>query len=145
MLEKGMTKIEIEKELQGKGDYVLIDNITRFLRENPPIDIKRFVYLKLVDIYQKRNMFVDAADIYLRLIEICLVDRDKVVYSTKATECYVKAGLFDKADMTLNKAISETGITERGKITIAIKEFYKYQAELYEKEKSIILTHKRKL
>jgi len=130
-----MTKVEIEKELKGQGDYVQIDNITRFVKENPAIDVKRFVYLKLVDIYQKRNMFADAADIYNRLIEISLIDKDKITYLTKATECYIKGGFYDKADITLKKAISESSIIERGKITLAIKEFYKQQAEMYEKDK----------
>src|SRR4030042_61033 len=75
MLRKEMTKTEIEKELAGKGDYVLIDNITRFLKENLPTDIRKFVYMRLSEVY------------------------------------------------------------ERGKIMISIKECYKNQAQLYEKEK----------
>lgn len=135
MLRKEMTKIDIEKELNGQGDYVQIDNITRFIKENPPIDIKRFVYLKLTGIYERRNMFADAAEVYIRLIEISLVEKDKVNYLTKATECYIKAGFLDKADITLKKALSEASVMERGKISIAIKEFYKNQAQLYEREK----------
>jgi tetratricopeptide (TPR) repeat protein len=135
MLKKEMTKIEIEKELKGQGDYVLIDNITRFIKENPAIDIKRFVYLKLVEVYEKRNMFIDAAEVYNKLIEISLIEKNKVEYLIKATECYVKAGFFDKADLALKKAVSEANIPERSKITLSIKEFYKNQAQLYEKEK----------
>lgn len=130
-----MTKVEIERELNGQGDYVQIDNITRFLKENPAIDIKRFVYLKLVGIYEKRNMFADAADVYNHLIEISLIEKDKVNYLTKATECYIKAGFFEKADITMKRAISQAGVLERGKISIVIKEFYKNQAETYEREK----------
>jgi tetratricopeptide (TPR) repeat protein len=135
MLRKEMTKLDIEKELNGQGDYVQIDNITRFVKDNPPIDIKRFVYLKLAGIYERRNMFADAAEIYMKLIEISLVEKDKVNYLTKATENYIKAGFFDKADATLKKALSEASVLERGKISISIKEFYKTQAQLYEKEK----------
>ena len=135
MLKKEMTKIEIERELSGQGDYVQIDNITRFIKENPPIDIKRFVYLRLTGIYEKRNMFADAAEVYGRLIEISLVEKDKVGYLTKMTECYIRAGFFDKADATLKRAISEASVMEKGKISIAIKEFYKTQAQIYEKEK----------
>jgi tetratricopeptide (TPR) repeat protein len=135
MLRKEMTKLDIEKELNGQGDYVQIDNITRFIKENPAIDIKRFVYLKLAGIYERRNMFADAAEVYMKLIEISLVEKDKVNYLTKSTENYIKAGFFDKADATLKKALSEASVMERGKISISIKEFYKSQAQLYEKEK----------
>ena len=130
-----MTKVEIEKELEGKGDYVKIDNITRFLKENPPVDIKRFVYLKLVEIYERRAMFSDAADIYARLTEIPLTSKDKTEYFTKQVQCYVKAGFFDKADLTLKKIVSEIEPKDRAVIMISIREFYKNQALTYEKEK----------
>lgn len=130
-----MTKVEIEKELNGQGDYVQIDNITRFLKENIPTDIKRFVYLKLVAIYEKRAMFGDAALIYEKLVEIVLSKSEKVNYFTKAAECYIKAGFFDKSDLAVKKAVNESTIAEKAKITNSIREFYKNQAETYEREK----------
>jgi tetratricopeptide (TPR) repeat protein len=135
MLKKEMTKVEIEKELNGQGDYVQIDNITRFLKENIPTDIKRFIYLKLVVIYEKRVMFGDAALIYEKLVEIALSKSEKVDYFTKAAECYIRAGFFDKSDLAVKKAINESTITEKAKITNSIRNFYKTQAETYEKEK----------
>jgi tetratricopeptide (TPR) repeat protein len=135
MLRKEMTKVEIEKELNNQGDYVQIDNITRFLKESIPTDIKRFVYLKLVEIYEKRAMFGDAALVYEKLIEISLSKTDKVSYFTKAAECYIKAGFFDKADLAVKKAVNESTIAEKAKITNSIREFYKNQAENYEKER----------
>jgi tetratricopeptide (TPR) repeat protein len=135
MLRKEMTKVEIEKELFTQGDYVQIDNITRFLKENIPTDVKRFVYSKLVAIYEKRAMFGDAAIIYEKLVEIAILNSDKVNHLTKAAECYVKAGFFDKADLAVKKAISEATIAEKAKINNSIKDFYKNQAQTYENEK----------
>jgi tetratricopeptide (TPR) repeat protein len=135
MLRKEMTKVEIEKELSGKGDYVLIDNMTRFLRENLPLDIKRFVYLKLVAVYEKRSMFADAAMIYNRLIELSLTPQDKISCRIKAVECYIKAGFFDKADLETKNFSGEVNANERNKILISIKQFYFSQAQIYEKEK----------
>ena len=133
MLRKEMSKLEIQKELDGKGDYVLIDNITRFLKENLPTDVKRFVYLKLVVIYERRNMFLDAANIYGKLTEISMTPGDKLNYGVKEAECYIKAGFFEKADA----AVTKMGVKEieRRKIMTSMIEFYKKQAELYEKEK----------
>jgi len=135
MLRKEMTKVEIEKELTGKGDYVLIDNMTRFLKENLPVDIKRFVLLKLVEVYERRSMFSDAALVYDRLIEICMTPADKVGYRTKATECYIKSGFYDKADLSMKNLSGETRLGERAKMNSSIKDFYLKQAQTYEKEK----------
>ncbi len=135
MLRKDMTKSEIEKELNGKGDYVLIDNITRFLKENPALDVKKFLYLKLTEIYERRNMFSEAAELYDRLSEISSIVEERAKYFTKETEDYIKAGFFDKADLALKKIIVNIKASERPKIMLTIKEFYKNQANTYEKEK----------
>lgn len=135
MLRKEMNKAEVEKELSGKGDYVLIDNITRFAKENIPPDIRKFVYTKLAGIYEKRNMFADAADIYGKLAEISMIAAEKGNYFVKETENYIRAGFFDKADLAIKKIITVIKATERPKIMISIKEFYKNQAQIYEKEK----------
>jgi tetratricopeptide (TPR) repeat protein len=135
MLRKEMTKVEIEKELMNKGDYVLIDNMTRFLKENLPLDIKRFVFLKLVTVYERRSMFAEAATVYDKLIELSLTPQDKVNYRTKATECYIKSGFYDKADLSAKNLSGETKASERTKMSSSIKDFYLNQAQTYEKEK----------
>lgn len=135
MLDKGMTKVEIEKELRGQGDYVQIDNITRFLKQNPPLDIKKFLYAMLIEIYDRRKMFAEAADVCGRLIELMINSDDKVVCLRKEIEFYIKAGFFDKADAVFRKTISEIKPNERPKLNLEIREFYKNQAQNYEKEK----------
>jgi len=130
-----MTKAEIEKELQGKGDFVLIDNITRFLKENHPLDIKKFLYIKLIEVYEKRKMFAEAAKLYESLAELAITFNEKINYFMKATEEYIRAGFFDRADYATKKAISESNSAERPKIFLKIKDFYKKQAEIYEKER----------
>ena len=135
MLRKEMTKVEIERELHGKGDYVQIDNITRFLKENLPLDIKKFVYLKLVEIYERRNMFLDAAEVYGRVAELALNSSEKVNFLIKETENYIRAGFFDKADLSTKRTLLEAKPNERPKISLSIKEFYKNQAQVYEKER----------
>lgn len=136
MLRKEMSKGEIERELQGKGDYVLIDNITRFLKENLPMDIKRFLYTKLIGIYEKRNMFSEAAELYSRLSEISLTSSEKSNCYIKETEDYIKAGFSDRADLAMRKATGgEMKEIDRRKVMNSIISFYKTQAGLYEKER----------
>lgn len=129
-----MTKVEIEKELSGKGDYVLIDNITRFVKEGIPTDIRKFVYSKLAEIYERRNMFADAAETYGKLAELG-VPTEKSNCFVKETENYIKAGFFDKADLAIKKIIASVKASERPTIMLSIKEFYKNQARTYEREK----------
>ncbi len=129
-----MTKLEIEKELKNQGDYVQIDNITRFLKQNIPLDLKKFVMLKLVEIYERRAMFQAAGEIYNRLIEITLINSEKTEYAIKEIKAYIQAGLYDKAGLTVKTIVSEVSLTERAKIVNSIRDFYKIQAENYEKQ-----------
>ena len=47
---RNMSKSEIEKEIEGKGDFVQIDYLTKLLKEKLPIDIKKFICLRLAEI-----------------------------------------------------------------------------------------------
>lgn len=136
MLKKEMTKSEIEKELQGKGDYVQIDLIRRLLKENIATDTKKFALLKLVTIYENRKMFSEASDLYGKLSELAMNSAERSSFFIKEVEDYVKSGFFDMADLVMNKLLSETvKYTDKAKITSSIIGFYKTQAEVYEKEK----------
>ena len=135
MLNKNMTKVEIERELKPQGDYVQIDNITRFLKQNPALDIKKFLFAILIGIYDGRKMFAEAADTCGKLIEIMTNSDEKVVCLKKEIEFYIKAGFFDKADAISRRALSEIKPNERTKLNLEIREFYKHQADSYEKEK----------
>ena len=130
-----MTKVEIEKELKNQGDYVQIDNITRFLKQNPALDVKKFLFAILIQIYDRRKMFAEAADTCGKLIEIIMNPDEKSVCLKKEVEFYIKAGFFDKADAVFRRALSEIKPNERPKLSLEIREFYKRQADSYEKEK----------
>jgi len=130
-----MTKADIERELHGKGDFVLIDNITRFLKEHHPLDTKKFLYGKLIEVYEKRNMFTEAAKLYEGLAELSVTFDEKIKQFVNAAEDYIRGGLFDRADYAMKKALSEAMPNERPKIFLKVKEFYRKQAEIYEKDK----------
>ncbi len=80
-------------------------------------------------------MFPDAAETFNKLTEISLNPADRVNHLIKETECFIKAGLFDRADLTMRRVVGEVNSKEGKKITDSIKEFYKNQAKTYEKEK----------
>ena len=130
-LTKEMTKSQIEKEISQWGEYVQIDNLTRFLKTNPgiPIDVKRFVNQKLGEVYEKRRMFIDSATSYEKVGEMCVLRPEKLKNFLKAVNNYIKAGSFDRADETARKCLRESSSLERAEILKSLKEFYKQEAE----------------
>ncbi|MCK9595997.1 hypothetical protein M0R19_02335 [Candidatus Pacearchaeota archaeon] len=135
ILRKEMSKLEIEKALNGQGDYVQIDNLTRFLKENLPMDMKKFLYARLIEVYQRRNMFADAAEICNRLIEISMTPADRITCSVKEVEFLIKAGFFDKADLVMRRIVGDSNAREGQRIESLVKGYYQNQAQIYEKEK----------
>jgi hypothetical protein len=129
-----MSKSEIEKELQGKGDFVQIDHLGVFLKEDLPTDIRKFAMEKMAGIYEKKMMFGEAAKIYNNLSIISIPFKEKMKYHVKEAELCIKGGLLREADYATQKAISQANTFEKNDIMFSIKQFYKKQAEVFEKE-----------
>jgi len=134
MLNNDMSLIEIGKELEGKGDFIRIDYLTRYIEQRPPMSKKKFAFNKLLEIYESKNMFNDAAKIYHSLAMLTVVIREKIDYLIKASKAYIKGGNLEKADLTLGSALTEASDIRKQVIYEEIKNFYKKQAEIYEKE-----------
>ncbi|MEK6926041.1 MAG: hypothetical protein AABW50_02065 [Nanoarchaeota archaeon] len=135
MLTKEMNKVEIENYLKGKGDFVQIDHLTRFLTNKAlPTDKRRFVYEKLAEIYEKRRMFAEAAKTYNAIAIASVTFSDKTKNHIKEADMHIKSGSFEYVDAAMKKAMTEVGTAERNKIYSSIKEFYKKQAEVYIKD-----------
>jgi tetratricopeptide (TPR) repeat protein len=135
MITKEMSKVEIENFLTGKGDYVQIDHLTRFLADKQvPTDKRKFVHTKLAEIYERRGMFAEAAKMYNNVAIASVVFGDKIKAYTQEAKFYIKAGMFELADEAIKKAIGEANSSERINLQANIKIFYKQQAEIYEKQ-----------
>jgi len=135
LLKKEMTKSEIDKEMAGKGDYVQIDTLRRYLKENIPADMKKFASLKLITLYEGRSMFAEAAFIYNTLIELAANYQERMDFLIKEIEDFIRAGFFDRADAVMNKITAEMKPMEKTKYTSAIKGFYMAQGLSYERQK----------
>lgn len=129
-----MTKVEIEKDLEGKGDFVKIDHLKRFLEQDIAFETKKFVYFKLAEIYEKKGMFNDAGKIYENISMLSTSFSEKIQDYVKGAELYIKGGFFNRADESIKKAFSQANLAQKADIYIAIKNFYKRQAEVYERE-----------
>ncbi len=134
MLGSELSKSEIEGKLAGKGDFVQMDYLSNLLKQKLHRDTKKFVYLKLIEIYNKKHMFNDIAKMYEGIAGISIAFSEQIRNYLKATEYYIKAGFFEKADYAMRKAFNEANAVERNEINFAVKDFYKKQAEEYEKE-----------
>ena len=133
MLRIGMTKSEIEKELAGKGDFVQIDYLTRFLKEPLSMDMKKFVYLKLGEIYEKINMLRDAAKNYDSAAIISITFTEKIRHFMKEAEVCIRAADFEKAEEAVKKALAEANSVQKNEIYLTTKDLYRQQAEAFEK------------
>ncbi len=134
MLDKDMSKSEIEKELNGKGDFVQIDYLTKFIDKKPPIHIKKFALMKLIEIYENKKMFSDVARMYEQLAVNSLTSSERAECFVKEAESYIKAGYFEKADSAMRKAMELSTIVRKAEVYARIKNLYKAQAEICEKE-----------
>lgn len=133
MLKRGMSKSEIEKELAGKGDFVQLDYLISFLKEDLPTDVRKFVMLKIAEIYEAKMIFGEAAKIYNNLAVFSIPFTEKVKYHIKEAESQIKSGNFRDADSATTKAMNQANAFEKNDIMISIKQFYWKQAEAYEK------------
>lgn len=133
LIKKGMSRAEIDNVLSGLGDFVQIDHLVRFLKEpdtNP--DTKKYAYLKIASIYEKKAMFFDASKAYDSAAIYCLNDQEKSTYYIKEAEELIKGGFFDQVEKSIQKASQGMSIQEKQNIYLKVKLLYKKQAEIYE-------------
>jgi tetratricopeptide (TPR) repeat protein len=134
MLNKGMSKSEIERELKGKGDFIQIDYLNRFIAQKPPLHEKKFAFMKLIEIYETKKMFNDVAKIYSNLAILATSPQERIDSLIKETKAHIQGGRFDEGDMVMRRAMDEVTIVRKADIYEDIKNFYKKQAEIFEKE-----------
>ena len=129
-----MSKLDIEKCLNAKGNFIRIDYLTRFLREDIPLDMKKFCYTKLAETYENMKMFSDSARVFNNLAIISISFTEKINNYVKETKSYILTGNFPKADESMQKAMSQANSVQKNEVYNEIKNFYKRVAEDYEKE-----------
>lgn len=133
LIKKGMSRSEIDSVLSGLGDFVQIDHLVRFLKESDTNqDTKKYSYLKLASIYEKKAMFFDASKSYDNAAIYCLNINEKSSYYIKEAEMLIKGGFFEQVEKAISKAKDGMPIQEKQKIQDRVKVLYQKQAEIYE-------------
>ena len=133
LLTKDMHKSDIEKFLEGKGDFVKIDYLTRYIKIMPPIEMRKFAYLKLAEIYIGKEMYVDAAMAFKNAAVNSVSFKEKQESFLDEARAYISAGKFDDADKALRRGMDEGNAREKEVLYKDILENYKKEAEKLEK------------
>ena len=129
-----MSKSGIEAVLAGKGDFVQIDALTKFLREEMTMEMKKFVLLKLAGLYEKVRMFTEAAKMCESASLVSIAFSEKIKHLLRGVELFIRAGDYDHADRLMKEAMVQASSVEKQEIYITVKRFYKDAAEDFEKK-----------
>jgi len=134
MVYTGITKSEIESIIQKKGDFMQIEYLSDLSRKALPVHVKKFIYLKLANIYHRKSMFKEEARIFDLLALNSVAFSERVKYYVKETEVFIRTCRFNEADTTMKKALREANSIEKEEIYYSIKDFYKKVADDYVKQ-----------
>ncbi|MFH1585915.1 MAG: hypothetical protein ABIB79_04050 [archaeon] len=134
MVHTGLSKSDIEKQIGGKGDFIQIHHLNQILNEPLIRDTKKFVYMKLAEIYERNRMFNDAARMCDGLAIISIAFTEKVKNHVREAELYIRSGDFRRADGAMKKAMNEANPHEKSEVYYVVKDLYKKQAREYERE-----------
>jgi len=137
MLRKDMHKLDIEVFLKGKGDFVQIDHLTRYLKLMPPIEMRKFAYLKLAEIYSTKEMYSSAAESFKSAAVNSVIFREKQENFLKEAKALIMAGKFDESDKALKKSLDEANSKEKESLYNELVSFYKKEIEKLEKKNKL--------
>jgi tetratricopeptide (TPR) repeat protein len=122
---------EISDKLKGMGDYVKMGYLKDCLRSALDLETRRFVLSNLSAIYEKRNMMSEAAKLYRALADLNLNKDSRVNDLIKSVELFIRAGMFEEAEITYHKALSSVKEIEKQRVIEGVKGFYLAQAKNY--------------
>ena len=145
---KENTRREIESKLEGMGDYVKMDYLSSCLKKQIDFDTRKFVLMTLAGIYEKRSIYVEAGKLYRASAEINTTTQSKINDYLKSCNVFIRAGEFDEAEVSFNRALSSGNEIEKKRIKETLKEYYTKQAKEFlkrDKRKHAMDTYERLL
>ncbi|MDO8509131.1 MAG: hypothetical protein Q7S27_05610 [Nanoarchaeota archaeon] len=131
MLVKEKNRREIDDKLKSLGNYVKIDYLLNCLKQPIDFDTKRYVLVKLAELYKEKKMFLESGKMMQNAAPINTTNRAMISDHIFSAEMFVKAGNFNYADIAFEKALSCAGDNQRFEIKQIKIDMYKSQAENY--------------
>jgi len=127
-------KKEIEDKLKLLSPFLKLEFLEKKLKQTETFDVKRFIHLKLAELYEEKRMFIEAARNIENAADIAITFREKREEYMKCLKIYIKAGDFQKTDIVFAKALSCGNEEEKKKMKEERKEYLREEAERLEKE-----------
>lgn len=128
---RAISRREVEEKLKNAGDYVKMDFLSSCLKKEMDFDTKKFVLMKLAEVYELRRMYYEAAKTIRNAAEINVTFEGKLKDFMKSAELFVKSGNFDESDISFNKALGSAKEIEKVQLKQKRKEWYRAQANDY--------------
>ena len=108
------------------------------LKENFSYKIKRFIWEKLVELYEERGMYEKAGKAMSNKAGIDFSFLEKIESYLRAAELYSKAGKIEDAEEMFIRALKDASIEQEQKIRLAMKNIFLINAaELEKKDKRV--------
>ena len=124
---------EIEAKANTMSDFLKMEYLESCLKAVPDINVSRYCYKKLSELYEKKIMYSEAAKYIAKFGELCVGSKEKVSAIVKEAELLAKAGQYDPADYLYKKAMALADTPEKFEIKRNMIAFYKQEAANYEK------------
>jgi tetratricopeptide (TPR) repeat protein len=135
---KETKKEDIEAKLKSiGGDMLKIEYLENCLKKQSTFNIRKFVYLKLAELYQTRLMWNEAAKNVDGAAEISITFRDKMELYMKATFLLIKHGSYYDADKQFEKALACASSREKEQLKKTYKEYYLERGKEFESLKKL--------
>lgn len=130
--EKEISINEIKQKLSFMGDFLKMEFLEEVLRKISDFETKKFIHLRLAELYENGKMFKEAAKHIVACSDISVTFKDKLNLLAKATRLLIKSKDYKLVDQITKKAFSIGTETENKDFKILIKDLYIRQAKFYE-------------
>ncbi len=133
MIMQEKTRAEIEQKLGMMSDFLKMEYLENCIKQHRDFEIKKFCNMKLADLYEKRNMFLEAARNMTAAADLAITFKEKAQAYMQETSLWIKAGHYERAEESFRKALASGNSQEKFEMKRAIKELYKKQVLAFEK------------
>jgi len=127
------TMPEIEAKLKTMSDFLKMEYLEECSKQKIDLTIKKFCNQELAKLYEARKMFPEAAKNMNSVAEMAVTYKDKVQAYMAEIGLWIKAGSYELADESLQKAVACCNAREREELKKTVIDVYKNQALAHEK------------
>lgn len=127
---------EVEEKLSSMNtDLIKIDYLESALKKSDfTYEVKRYLWDKLVELYEDRRMFEKAAKSMASRATIDITYRGQIEAYVQSAELYSKAGKIEDAEEMFLRAVRNANVDQKARILLSRKNIYMAIADILEKK-----------